>query len=145
MVHRNLTAFVSGALFGLGLMISGMTDTAKVIGWLDVFGDWDPTLAFVMGGAILPMVVAWRIASGMERSRSGRAIPARPTVGVERHLVIGSTLFGMGWGIAGLCPGPSMASLSYNGVSGLIFIAAMIAGMAVAPAARRRINQWAGD
>jgi uncharacterized protein len=96
-----------------GCSISGMTDTTKVQGWLDVFGDWDPTLAFVLGGAILPMAVAWRVATASRHPRCWAAsFPDRGEPRVGRNLVIGSLLFGMGWGLAGLCPGPAMASLS---------------------------------
>ncbi|MGB8621884.1 MAG: DUF6691 family protein [Paracoccaceae bacterium] len=136
---RNLFAFIAGALFGAGLFISGMTDTAKVQGWLDVFGDWDPTLAFVMGGAILPMAVAWQLTRGRRPALGGNfPAPKDPTVG--RDLVIGSVLFGMGWGLAGLCPGPSLASLSYGGFGHWVFAVAMIAGMVAAAPLRSRLG-----
>lgn len=128
---RSLFGFLAGSLFGIGLLVSGMTDTTKVIGWLDLFGDWDPTLAFVMGGAILPMALAWRIA-GRGKPRLGGAFPAAPGTRLDRRLVTGSVLFGAGWGLAGLCPGPSLASLTFGGLGGLAFLAAMIAGMGLA-------------
>jgi uncharacterized membrane protein YedE/YeeE len=128
-----LFALLSGALFGAGLYISGMTDTTKVQGWLDVFGNWDPTLAFVMGGAILPMLVAWQLTRVFRRAASGGHFPPAPMPELDRRLVIGSTLFGMGWGLAGLCPGPSIASLSFGGVSGIVFVGAMVTGMLFAP------------
>ena len=112
---RLFLAFTAGGLFGTGLFLSGMTDTRKVQGWLDVFGNWDPALAFVMGGAIIPMAIAWRLAT------------YRP------NLITGSVLFGMGWGLAGLCPGPAMASLSYGGWGGALFLVSMAAGMLAAP------------
>jgi uncharacterized membrane protein YedE/YeeE len=90
---RNLLAAAAGGLFGLGLMVSGMTDTTRVQGWLDVFGDWDPTLAFVMGGAILPMLIAWQVAERRQRSLIGTPIPARAEPRIGRNLVIGSVLF----------------------------------------------------
>jgi len=129
---RNLFAFLAGSLFGVGLLVSGMTDTTKVQGWLDIFGDWDPTLAFVLTGAIIPMAIAWRFTEG-RRPLAGGVFPEKPAPRLGRNLVIGSTLFGMGWGLAGLCPGPAMASLSYGGLGGLVFLIAMIAGMLAAP------------
>jgi len=135
-----LVPFISGALFGLGLLVSGMTDTAKVQGWLDVFGNWDPTLAFVLGGAILPMAVAWRVAAGRQRSLLGNPFPAKPSPRLDHGLTIGSLLFGAGWGLVGLCPGPAMASISYNGTSGAIFLLAMIAGMLLAKPVKARLG-----
>lgn len=140
---RNLFAFLAGGLFGAGLLISGMTDTTKVQGWLDVFGDWDPTLAFVLGGAILPMAVAWRLAAGRARPALGGDFPARPDARLGHNLVIGSALFGAGWGLAGLCPGPAIASLAWGGIGGLVFLAAMLAGMLAAPQIRTRIDRLA--
>ena len=125
-------AFLSGGLFGLGLHLSGMTNTDKVQGFLDFFGAWDPTLAFVMGGAIIPMFVAWRLA----RNRSplvGGDFPNPADPVLDRSLILGAVLFGIGWGLVGLCPGPALASLSYGGIGGAIFLIAMITGMALAP------------
>lgn len=136
---RALFSFLAGSLFGVGLLVSGMTDTTKVQGWLDVFGDWDPTLAFVMGGAIIPMTIAWQMTRG-RRPALGGDFPAPPRPEIGRKLVIGSTLFGMGWGLAGLCPGPSMASLSYGGAGGALFLVAMIAGMLAAPPIIARLD-----
>ncbi|KMK66518.1 DUF6691 family protein [Puniceibacterium sp. IMCC21224] len=138
---RNLYALLAGGLFGAGLFVSGMTDTAKVQGWLDVFGDWDPTLAFVMGGAIVPMAVAWQIARRRTAPLLGGAFPSQPDQGLGRNLVIGSVLFGIGWGLAGLCPGPVIAALSYGGIPVLTFGMAMLAGMALAPALRSRLDR----
>ena len=139
---RVLVSFITGATFGLGLLISGMTNTDKVQGWLDIFGAWDPTLAFVMGGAIIPMAIAWQLTKSRKPVYAD-AFPARPDPRIGRNLVIGSTLFGMGWGLAGLCPGPAVASLSFGGTSGLVFMAAMLLGMMIAPRVRTRIDQWA--
>lgn len=137
---KNLVALLAGSLFGIGLFLSGMTDTAKVQGWLDVFGAWDPTLAFVMGGAMLPMAVAWRLTRRM-RPVTGGSFPPAPLPEVDRKLVIGSVLFGMGWGLAGLCPGPALASLSYGGLGGLVFAVSMGTGMWLAPALRARLDR----
>jgi len=146
-MKRILFAAVSGAIFGLGLLISGMTDTTKVQGWLDVFGDWDPTLAFVMGGAILPMAIAWRVAARRRTALLGDPIPfiATPNPSgskVDSPLVLGSVLFGAGWGLAGLCPGPALASLGWGGTGGAVFLLAMVAGMVAAPAARARLDRY---
>jgi uncharacterized membrane protein YedE/YeeE len=139
---RVLTSFVVGALFGLGLLVSGMTDTTKVQGWLDVFGNWDPTLAFVMGGAIVPMAIAWRLTNGRKPVLADQ-FPAPPEPKLGRNLILGSTLFGMGWGLAGLCPGPAMASLGFGGWGSIVFFVAMIAGMLIAPTIRNRLDQQA--
>jgi uncharacterized membrane protein YedE/YeeE len=136
---RAFMAFLAGGLFGAGLLISGMTDTRKVQGWLDVFGDWDPTLAFVLGGAILPMAVAWRFADKRTPALGG-TFPAPPEPRLGRNLVIGSVLFGAGWGLVGLCPGPAIASLTWGGWPGALFLVAMCAGMIAAPPLRRRLN-----
>ena len=137
---QSIFAFLSGAIFGTGLLISGMTDTRKVQGWLDVFGDWDPTLAFVLGGAIVPMAIAWQIAARRKRSIIGTAFPAPADPRIDPRLAIGSVMFGAGWGLSGLCPGPAMASLSFGGIGGLVFLFAMGAGMMLAPQMRRWID-----
>ena len=136
---RNLFAALAGGLFGTGLLLSGMTDTRKVQGWLDIFGDWDPTLAFVMGGAIIPMAIAWQVTRG-RRPALGGTFPASPDPVIDRNLVIGSVLFGIGWGLSGLCPGPALASISYGGWGGLVFLIAMLGGMWAAPPLRRRLD-----
>lgn len=137
---RNLIAFGAGGLFGTGLWLSGMTDTRKVIGWLDIFGDWDPTLAFVLGGAVGVMFVAWRIAAMRASPTLGGAFPEAPEPRLGRNLVLGSILFGMGWGLAGLCPGPAMASLIWGGTGGVLFLVSMLAGMLAAPPIRARLD-----
>jgi uncharacterized protein len=136
---RNLYAALAGAIFGTGLWLSGMTDTTKVSGWLDIFGDWDPTLAFVMGGGIVPMAIAWQLTRN-RRPVLGGAFPPPPEARLGRNLVLGSILFGMGWGLAGLCPGPALASLTWGGLSGLIFMVAMMAGMMAMPPLRSRLD-----
>lgn len=138
---RLAASFAAGGTFGIGLTLSGMTDTTKVQGWLDVFGTWDPTLAFVMGGAIAPMAVAWRVARHMYHPVLGSTFPPAPKREVGPNLIIGSVLFGMGWALAGLCPGPAIASLSFGGLGGLVFLLAMLAGMVMAPAIRAPIDR----
>lgn len=128
---RLIIAAMSGGLFGAGLSVSGMTDPAKVRGWLDIFGAWDPTLAFVLGGAILPMAIAWRVAASRSRALSGGPLPAQPAPRLDGRLITGSALFGLGWGLSGLCPGPAMASLGFGVPSVWVFFAAMVAGMAL--------------
>jgi uncharacterized protein len=140
---RTVFALLAGSIFGAGLLLSGMVDTTKVQGWLDVFGDWDPTLAFVMCGAILPMAIAWRLAARHRTSALGSTFPERPDPHVGPNLVIGSVLFGAGWALAGLCPGPALASLGFGGLGGVVFLFAMAAGMVAAPAARQRIDRLA--
>ena len=143
MAARNISALFAGALFGSGLVVSGMIDTAKVQGWLDIFGAWDPTLAFVLGGAVLPMLLVWRVADRRGVSILGTPIPARVPAKFDPRLVTGSILFGAGWALAGFCPGPALASLAIGGWGGALFLLAMVAGMVAAPALSARLpNAW---
>ncbi|MFT5787845.1 MAG: putative membrane protein YedE/YeeE [Ascidiaceihabitans sp.] len=141
---RIILALVAGSLFGAGLHISGMTDTTKVQGFLDFFGAWDVTLAFVMGGAIIPMAVAWRMVPGRTPLVGGSFTPA-PDPALDRRLITGSILFGVGWGLIGLCPGPAIASLTYGGWTGALFMIAMLGGMIMAPTAARRLDSMSGQ
>lgn len=131
LVRKLLPPLASGALFGAGLTLSGMTDPARVRGFLDVFGRWDPTLAFVMGGAVIVMAIAWRIQSRMARPLFGETFSLPDRRDFDGRLIAGSALFGIGWGIAGLCPGPAVASLALSPLAVLPFLAAMLAGMAL--------------
>jgi uncharacterized membrane protein YedE/YeeE len=124
-----LPPLVSGTLFGAGLAVSGMTDPARVRGFLDVFGDWDPTLAFVMGGAVLVMAIAWRIRYRMLRPVFGEKFSLPDRKDLDARLIGGAVLFGVGWGVAGLCPGPAIASLALSPAAILPFVVAMLAGM----------------
>lgn len=126
---QKIIAFTVGGLFGVGLYISQMTNTLKVQGWLDVFGEWDPTLTFVMGGAIIPMFVAWWVADNRIKSFLGKNLPLPTKTEINKPLIIGSICFGTGWGLSGLCPGPAIASLSFGGLSGIIFFISMLTGM----------------
>lgn len=137
---RLIIALLAGGLFGAGLHLSGMTDTAKVQGFLDFFGAWDPTLAFVMGGAILPMALAWFMTSG-RAPLVGGSFPAKADPVLDRRLITGALLFGIGWGLVGLCPGPAIASLSYGGTGGAVFMIAMGLGMLAAPRVARRLDK----
>ena len=127
--NKIIPPIVSGTLFGAGLAVSGMTDPMRVRGFLDIFGDWDPTLAFVMGGAVLVMAAAWRIRSRMQRPVFGEKFSLPDRKDFDARLIGGSVLFGIGWGIAGLCPGPALASLALSPVAILPFVIAMVAGM----------------
>lgn len=138
---RSAVALLAGGLFGAGLVVSGMIDTTKVQGWLDVFGNWDPTLAFVMGGAILPMAAAWGIARRRGLSLLGTPIPARAEPRLDHSLILGSVMFGMGWGLVGLCPGPALAVIGFGGWGAWLFLLAMGLGMVGAPHIRRRIDR----
>jgi uncharacterized protein len=139
--RRIVPPLASGALFGAGLAVGGMTDPARVRGFLDLFGNWDPTLAFVMGGAVLVMAIAWRFQARMARPLFGERFALPDRSDLDGKLIAGSALFGVGWGIAGLCPGPAVASLALAPSNALPFVAAMLAGMAlhrIVPARSRR-------
>lgn len=129
--RRIAPPLVSGALFGAGLTVSGMTDPQRVRGFLNVFGRWDPTLVFVMGGAVIVMAVAWRIQRRMRKPVFGEKFSLPDRQDFDARLIVGSALFGVGWGVAGLCPGPAVASLALSPLAVLPFLAAMVAGMAL--------------
>ena len=124
-------AGLSGLLFGGGLALGGMTDPARVRGFLDLFGDWDPTLAFVMGGAVLVMALAWLLQKRMQHPVFDMKFSLPDRSDITSPLVGGAVLFGIGWGIAGLCPGPGIANLSIAPVEASIFVVSMLAGMAI--------------
>ena len=124
-----LVALIAGSLFGAGLAFSGMADPARVQGFLDLFGRWDPTLAFVMGGATIPMAIAWVIQRRLDKPFAGEQFSLPGTTLIDRKLTIGAVLFGTGWGISGLCPGPGFADLAINPLPALAFVAALLAGM----------------
>lgn len=118
----------AGLLFGLGLTVSDMINPARVLGFLDMFGGaWDPTLAFVMGGALLPMAIAWAL-TARGTPWFGVAFPGRPS-GVDARLIGGASLFGLGWGLVGFCPGPALSAAGVGGWPVWIFILAMLAGI----------------
>ena len=131
MIRRLIVPLASGALFGAGLALGGMTDPARVRGFLDLFGAWDPTLAFVMGGAVLVMAIAWRVQPRMARPLFADTFALPDRSDLTARLIGGSALFGVGWGIAGLCPGPAIAALVIEPARAAIFVAAMLAGMAL--------------
>ena len=124
-------ALVAGLIFGLGLILSGMTNPAKVIGFLDLAGNWDPSLAFVMAGAIAVSFLPFRLAGKRSIAILGGPIRLPTSTELDRPLVFGSLAFGIGWGLAGYCPGPALTSLLSGGMKPIIFVAAMLAGMAI--------------
>jgi uncharacterized protein len=128
---RTLMAHLSGIFFGAGLAFSGMADPKRVQGFLDLFGPWDPTLAFVMGGAILPMAAAWLWQKRLAKPFADARFELPTTTELNAKLAIGSVLFGAGWGISGLCPGPAIANLGLVPLQVMPFILAMTAGMIV--------------
>ena len=134
MNRRSLVILLAGLLFGLGLAFSGMLDPARVIGFLDVTGDWDPALALVMAGAVgiygLGMFVWRRITGG--RGWFGQTLPCADRSRVDRSLLVGAGIFGIGWGLSGFCPGPALANLAALRLEALVFVPAMIAGMLIA-------------
>jgi uncharacterized protein len=128
-----LVSLFSGVLFGLGLVVSDMIDPARVIAFLDVAsGAWDPTLGFVMAGAVLPMIIAWRIAAKRAKPVYGDKFPGPASGSINRKLILGAATFGAGWGLVGICPGPAITALSIGGLPVLLFVACMFAGFFVA-------------
>ncbi|MDP4574812.1 YeeE/YedE family protein [Qipengyuania sp. G39] len=127
---RFLFTLLSGSIFGFGLALSGMMNPARVRGFLDIFGDWDPTLAFVMGGAVLVMAVAWFIQRRMSAPMVGEEFNLPGTRLFDGKLIGGSALFGIGWGLAGLCPGPAISSLATSPIPALVFVGSMAVGVA---------------
>jgi uncharacterized protein len=125
------TSLLAGLLFGVGLIVSGMTNPAKIIGFLDLFGKWDPSLAFVMGGALLVGSIAFRFAGKRQRALLGTPMNIPTKRDIDRRLVLGNLTFGIGWGLAGYCPGPAVTSLATGGSKPWIFFLAMLAGMAL--------------
>jgi uncharacterized membrane protein YedE/YeeE len=128
MQHR-ISEFLVGLLFGLGLILSGMTDPGKVIGFLDLFGTWDPSLALVMGGAIGVGVFAFALAKKRTMNFFGGAMHLPSSNQIDRKLVVGAVMFGAGWGLAGFCPGPALVSLASGQVKAAVFVGFMLAGM----------------
>lgn len=131
-MKRIAHAVVAGAIFGLGLAVSGMTNPDKVLNFLDVAGQWDPSLALVMGAALAVSMpgFAWLRRRGC--TLDGGALPAQPGTRIDRRLLIGSALFGIGWGLAGYCPGPALANLAHGGADAVIFVVAMLVGSQLA-------------
>ena len=139
MKHR-ISEFFVGLLFGLGLILSGMTDPSKVIGFLDIFGLWDPSLALVMGGAIAVGFFAFALAKKRTVNFLGGALHLPKSSQIDKPLVIGAVLFGAGWGLAGFCPGPALVSLVSGQIKAAAFVVFMLAGMQLFEILARRAN-----
>jgi uncharacterized protein len=124
-----LASFAAGLVFGLGLLVSGMADPAKVLGFLDLAGAWDPSLAFVMAGAIAVGLAGFAVARRRQTALLGGPMRLPPATGADRRLFGGSLLFGAGWGLAGICPGPALVALGAGQAAAAVFVLAMLAGM----------------
>ncbi|HWH75703.1 MAG TPA: YeeE/YedE family protein [Methylibium sp.] len=133
-----LTAWLAGLVFGLGLIVSGMADPAKVLGFLDLAGAWDPSLTFVMGGAIAVAVVAFTLAKRRPVSLLGEPMRLPTATALDRRLLLGSLAFGVGWGVAGFCPGPALVAVGLGEIKAVVFVAAMLAGMGLFEVLERR-------
>lgn len=131
-MKRVVHAAIAGALFGLGLAVSGMTNPDKVLNFLDIAGQWDPSLALVMGAALAVATpgFAWLRRRGC--TLDGQALPPAPAARVDRRLLAGSALFGIGWGLVGYCPGPALANLAHGTVEAVVFVVALLAGSQLA-------------
>ncbi|PWB84070.1 MAG: hypothetical protein C3F11_03240 [Methylocystaceae bacterium] len=144
---RLFVSFAVGLLFGVGLHVSGMTSPSKVLGFLDIFGPWDPSLALVMGGAVMVGLVAFQIARRRERTLLGDELRLPSVSAIDAPLVIGSLIFGVGWGLSGICPGPGVVDVGFFDANALVFVVAMAAGIALeklfadAVAARPAVEQ----
>lgn len=136
--HHRLAEFGVGLLFGVGLILAGMTDPSKVLGFLDLAGLWDPSLAFVMGGAILVSLGAFTLAKKRTTSFLGGAMQLPTSRDIDKRLVTGSLLFGAGWGLAGFCPGPALVTVGTGNPKAVVFVLAMLAGMALFEMLERR-------
>lgn len=126
---QTLIALIAGLIFGTGLLLSGMTDPTKVTAFLDLGGAWNPSLAFVMAGAVGAAAPAFAIAGRRSRSVLGTPMQLPTSTRIDKRLLIGSLIFGIGWGIAGYCPGPAITSIGTGSLAALIFTAAMLIGM----------------
>ena len=143
---RIFMALIAGLVFGIGLIVSGMSNPAKVLGFLDLAGNWDPSLALVMAGAILISFIPFQLASRTPRALLGEPMRLPSARDIDRRLVLGSLVFGVGWGLAGYCPGPALVSLALGGYKPLVFVGSMVGGMvlfqwldALSQAHRRRL------
>jgi uncharacterized protein len=136
---RLITALIIGAVFGIGLAIAGMLNPSKVVGFLNAFGDWDPSLAFVMSGGVLVNAIGHRFVIKRKAPIQCATFSMPTSTNIDKPLVIGSVIFGMGWGLAGLCPGPVVASLFLNGQAMLPFFGLLITGLLVGQIVMRRL------
>ena len=137
---QRVIEFILGLLFGVGLLVSGMTDPGKVQGFLDLTGAWDPSLAFVMGGGVMVGLLGFTWAKKKHRSFSGAALQWPEMTQIDRPLVLGSLMFGTGWGLAGFCPGPALVAMAAGNDKALVFVLAMMAGMVLFDRLKSRDN-----
>ena len=137
---RGITALIAGLVFGLGLIVSGMSDPSKVLGFLDLAGAWDPSLAFVMAGAIAVGTIAFALAAKRRETLLGDVMRLPTARDIDARLVLGGLMFGVGWGLAGYCPGPALAGLFVGGLKPLVFVVAMLAGVAIFEVVERRAS-----
>jgi len=128
---RNIAALLAGLVFGLGLTISEMVNPAKVLAFLDLFGNWDPSLAFVMGGALIVTAIGYHLVWIRDRPVFADRFQVPGNRQIDTRLAVGATLFGIGWGLVGLCPGPAISALTFGGAPVLLFLGAMAIGMGV--------------
>jgi uncharacterized protein len=133
-----VSSFVVGLVFGLGLLVSHMADPAKVLGFLDLAGDWDPSLALVMAGAIAVGAIGFALARRRPKALLGGPMRLPVARQIDRRLIVGSALFGMGWGLAGFCPGPALTAVGMGQPKALLFVLAMLAGMGIYEYLERR-------
>lgn len=129
---KNLSALIAGVIFGIGMAVSGMTNTTRVQGFLDVFGAWDPTLAFVMGAGLVVTTLGYRLAFRRPAPLFADVFSLPTRTDIDARLLLGAAIFGIGWGLVGYCPGPALAGLSYGYPQTLAFVPAMIAGLLLA-------------
>lgn len=131
MSRQVVSSFAVGLIFGFGLIAAGMANPQKVLAFLDIAGAWDPSLGLVMGGAVAVGAIAFALVRGRQHSLLGEPMRLPRTRGLDRRLVLGSLGFGIGWGLAGFCPGPALVALGAGSVKGLVFVVAMLVGMAL--------------
>jgi uncharacterized protein len=136
-----LNALLAGLIFGAGLIVSGMANPAKVLGFLDITGHWDPSLAFVMAGAVAVSTIGFAIARRRKRSLFDAPMSLPTATRIDRRLLAGSGLFGAGWGLAGFCPGPALVSAGSGELKAMLFVVAMLAGMKLFSLIERRAAQ----
>lgn len=129
-MQRSLIGFAAGGIFGAGLVISQMTNPAKVIAFLDIFGNWDPSLAFVMGGALLATFFGYRFVLGKDKPAFENKFHLPSSKNIDGRLIGGASLFGIGWGLSGLCPGPAIALATFGGTNILFFLTGLIGSVA---------------
>ncbi len=137
---QRVIEFMLGLTFGLGLLISGMTDPGKVQGFLDLAGTWDPSLAFVMGGGVMVGLLGFGMAKKKVISFSGSPFHWPEMTQIDRPLILGSLMFGMGWGLAGFCPGPALVTMASGNDKALVFVLAMLVGMVLFDRFKKRDN-----